>query len=76
MVRSLTEDCTAVTPSDTVEFSKPGIIFVGTAGDVKFKTLAGNTRTIKCPSGYEIKCIARQVFDTDTTATDMILYHE
>lgn len=76
MVKALTRDCSVITPSDTVALEKPGIVYVGTAGDVKIKTLAGNTRTIKCPAGYEIKCLVKQVFLTGTDADDLILYHD
>ena len=76
MVRALTKDCSEITPHDTNPLAKQGIVFVGTAGDVKIKTLAGNTRIIKCPAGYEIKCLVSQVFATGTTATDLILYHD
>lgn len=76
MVKALTDDCTAITPSDDNDLAKPGIVFVGTAGDVKVKTLAGNDRTIKCPAGYEIKCIVTKVYATGTDADDLILYHD
>jgi hypothetical protein len=77
MVRSITNNAVAVTPHDTNELAQPGVLYVGTGGAVKVKTQAGDTVLFgNVPDGYELKCIVVQVFDTDTDATDLVLYFD
>ncbi len=76
MIRAIPNNCVAVTPSDTEDLPAMGILFVGTGGSVKVTTLAGDDVTLLCPSGYEIKCLVKKVFDTGTDADDLVLYHD
>jgi hypothetical protein len=76
MIRAIPNSCVAVTPSDDDNLAKPGILYVGTGGSVKVTTIAGDTTTLVCPAGYEIKCPVTKVFFTGTDADDLVLYYE
>jgi hypothetical protein len=66
----------AVTPSDTAELH-PGFttkaLFIGTAGALKVKTRGGDTVTFdNVPAGH-LYLQVRQVFDTGTDATGIVV---
>jgi hypothetical protein len=72
-------DAIAVTPSDTVLLQDgdgnylKAILYVGGTGNVKVLTAYGNTITFNgVPAGSFIPCLVAQVFNTGTTATDMV----
>lgn len=64
---------TAVTPSDTVNLAKGGLLYVGVSGDVKVTTIQGTDLTFKAhPVGY-MPVYVEKVFATGTTATDILV---
>ncbi len=69
---SILED---VTPSDADNLTNFGMLYVGTAGDVKVTSIKGDTVTLKnVQSGSWLNfCRVKKVFDTGTTATDIVL---
>lgn len=69
----LFQKATAITKSDTAVF-KPGIIYVGTAGNVKVRTELGTTATfVGVQAGQTLYGMIDMVYSTDTTASDFIL---
>lgn len=77
MIRAITNDAVAITPHDTNALDYPGVVYVGTGGNVKVKTIEGNDVTFNnCPDGYEIKCMVTMVYDTGTTASNLVLYRD
>ena len=77
MVRSITNNAVAVTPSNADSLAKPGVLFVGTGGAVKVTTEAGDDVVFaNVPDGYELKCIVSKVFATGTDAEDLVLYFD
>lgn len=67
-------DAFAITPHDTIDLRQPAsYLRVGGDGDLKIKTLKGQAITIKnCLAGEWIWCAALRVYDTGTTATDIM----
>ena len=65
----------AVTPSNTANLPTPGIgLYVGVSGNVKAVTSDGYTETmVGLAAGvwHPIQC--KQIFDTGTTATDILV---
>ena len=68
------EHAIEITPSDTDNLDHPVNSFrVGAGGDVKIVTIAGETVTIKeMADGEEWIGRVAKIFDTDTTASDII----
>lgn len=66
--------CFAVTPSDTVNFTKiPRAFYVGTTGDVVLVNTDGTTVTwTAVPAGMIIPCTAIRVNSTSTTASTIV----
>ncbi len=63
-----------VTPNDSSDLSKEGIVYVGGAGDVKVNTIAGNTVTFYgVPAGSYVPVRVKRVYSTGTTATNMVV---
>ena len=61
-----------VTPSDTVNLATAGILYIGTAGDIKILTSGGDTQTITIATdGTFFPVVCARVFATDTTATNV-----
>jgi len=67
------EHAASVTPSDTEDLTTPARgLYVGTPGDVKVITIHGETVTFpNVPVGI-LPVRATRVYDTDTTATDIV----
>jgi hypothetical protein len=64
----------AVTVSNTVNLTQTGILFVGAGGDVKVDTINGDTVTFKnVPFGSFLPCVVKRVYDTGTTASDILV---
>ena len=62
---------TAVTPSDTLD-CKPGLLYVGVAGDVKVDLLDGDTVILKnMVQGIVHPIYVKRVYSTSTTATNI-----
>jgi len=68
----------AVTPSDTVDIPFPGgdknngcVLYVGVAGDLKVRTVAGDDVVFVGMQGFLPVQVIR-VFATETTATDIV----
>jgi len=77
MTRGITNDASAITPSDSADLAQAGVVFVGTGGAIKVTTLKGTEITFgNVPDGYELKCEVKKVFSTGTTATNLVLYHD
>ena len=67
-------DAAPVTPSDSAALAEPANrLYVGGAGDVTLKTIAGNTVTFKAvPVGTTLDVGAIAVLATGTTATNIV----
>jgi hypothetical protein len=62
-----------VTKSDTVKFSAPSVVYVGTTGNVRVITAQGDDVVfVAVPAGFVIPVQAIQVYSTDTTASNML----
>ena len=63
-----------VNPDDISDLAIIGaIIFVGGGGNLKVTTVSGDTVIYKnLPDAYTLAVQVRKVFDTNTTATDII----
>ena len=62
-----------VTPSNTVDEAPAGVLFIGTGGDVKITAAQSGTATFKnVPNGSMLRVRAKRIFDTLTTASDII----
>ena len=70
------KDGASVTPSDTIDLAKDGVLYIGVAGDVKVVTNQNTTLTFTAhPVGY-MPVIVKKVFSTGTTATNInVLYN-
>ncbi|MBN2231709.1 MAG: hypothetical protein JW781_02665 [Deltaproteobacteria bacterium] len=68
------EECVSITPSDAANLTNPiRGLYVGVSGDVKIVDMRGNTITFAGLAAGIIHPIrAVKVFDTDTTATDIV----
>jgi hypothetical protein len=65
----------AVTPADTGTLT-PGTLYIGTGGDIKVKTVDGDTLTFaNIPDGTFFPIQVVQVFSTDTTADDILILY-
>jgi hypothetical protein len=64
-----------VVPSDTNLLPFAAMhIYVGTGGDVRLLTMNGDDVTYKNkPSGTYIDIVAQKIFDTGTTAKDLLI---
>ena len=63
----------AITPSDTGHLAYPCILFVGSTGNVKVDT--GDDSGViflNVPDGTVIPLLVSRVYDTDTTASDIV----
>jgi len=61
--------------SDPVE--KGGVIYVGTGGDIKVTSISGDIVTFKnFPSGQYLIGSWIQIYDTLTTASDLLFGHD
>lgn len=66
-------DAATVSTSDTVNFTDPSVIYVGTSGNVKVTTAQGTAVTFSnVPAGVVIPVQVIRVWTTGTTATNMI----
>lgn len=79
MNRQYGNDGIAITPSDTDTLQDGDnnpimpVLWIGGAGDVKVKTAYGNDLTIKgVAAGTLLPIEVQQVYDTDTTATNIV----
>ena len=62
----------AVTPSDTVDLTNSGFLYVGAAGDVKVDTSDGDTVTFTALAAGIVHPIrVKRVYSTGTTATNI-----
>lgn len=69
-------DASTVTPSDTVNFAEPSVVYVGVGGDVRLLTAGGTDVTfVGVPAGSVVPVQAIRVFATSTTATSMLRIH-
>lgn len=67
------ESAEVVVASDTVNFSSPSVIYVGTSGNVNVTTAAGDTVTFSnVQSGSIIPVRIKRVWVTDTTASNIV----
>ena len=64
---------TAVTASDTTEFTNTRGLYVGTGGDIAVTMVDGNACTfVSVPGGTILPVQVIQVLSTDTTASNII----
>lgn len=68
------QDAFAITPSDTVNFTRPcRAIYVGAAGTLVIVTLAGNAVTFAgATAGSVIPVAAKRVNQSSTTASSLV----
>lgn len=62
-------DLIPITPHDTTPIAPCKAFYITTAGDVVFRTLAGNTRTVTVPANFMLLVGGDLVKSTGTTAT-------
>jgi hypothetical protein len=66
-------DAAAVTPSDTVNFSTPSVVWIGTAGNVKVTTAQGSDVVFtSVPGGTVLPVQVLRVWATGTVATNIV----
>ena len=66
-------DAAAVTPSDTVNFAEPSVIFVGTTGALRVLTAQGSDVTFNAiPGGTVVPLQVLRVFASGTSATNIV----
>ena len=66
-------DAAAVTPSDTVNFVEPSVLFVGGGGNVRVLTAQGSDVTFTgVLAGSILPLQVLRVFSTSTTATNIV----
>ena len=71
--QQLVSTAQAVTPNDSTVF-QAGILYVGTAGDVRVITYGGNTVTfVAVPAGMTLYVLATSVLATSTTASNILV---
>lgn len=51
-----------------IEFDAPRMLYVETAGFVKFMTEAGNVRTVSMPNAFLFPVLVTKIYATGTTA--------
>lgn len=68
----------AVTPNDSADLPRLGILYIGTGGTLVIRTVGGDDVTLtNVPSGTFLPVRVRRVFATGTTASNMdIFYHK
>ena len=66
-------NASAITPSDTIEFQGPVVVYVGVTGNMVVKTAAGDDATfLNVQAGSVLPVRVKQVKATSTTATNLI----
>ena len=66
-------NASAITPSNTVEFQGPVVVYVGVTGNMAVKTAAGDEVTfIGVQAGSVLPVRVKQVKSTGTTATNLL----
>ena len=66
-------NASAITPSDTVSFQGPVVVYVGVTGNMAVITAAGDEVTfLNAQAGSVLPVRIKQVKDTLTTATNLI----
>lgn len=66
-------DAAAVTPSDTVNFAEPSVVFVGGGGVVRVLTAQGSDVTFTgVLAGTVLPLQVLRVYSTTTTATNIV----
>lgn len=66
----------AVTPNDSADLARSGILYVGTGGSVVITTVGGDTLTLTgVPSGSWIPVRVKRVFSTGTTASGIVVFY-
>jgi len=66
-------DAFEVTPSDTDDFGKISVLYVGVGGHVKVETRGGNDITFyNMNNGQFVPVQVRKVYATGTTATNLV----
>jgi hypothetical protein len=67
----------AVTPNDSADLPRSGILYVGTGGSIAITTVGGDTLTLTgVPSGSWIPVRVKRVFATGTTASGMDVFYD
>jgi hypothetical protein len=68
----IADSAEVVTPGTTLLV--PGVLFVGTGGDVEATPVNGQTRVFKnVPDGSILYVMVKQVLATNTTAEDILI---
>lgn len=66
-------DAIEITPDDTNDLSSVvRCLYIGAAGTIKIKTVAGNDVTFTVPSGTLLPWGAQRVYATGTTASGIV----
>lgn len=66
-------DAAAVTPSDTVNFAEPSVVWIGTAGNVKVTTAQGSDVVFtSVPGGTVLPVQVLRVWATGTVAQNIV----
>jgi len=66
-------DAAAITPSDSVNFATPSVVWVGTAGNVKVTTAQGTDIVFAAvPGGVVLPVQVLRVWLNGTSATNLV----
>ena len=67
----------SVTPNDSTDLPRPGILYVGTGGTLVLTTLGGDTVTLaNFPSGAFLPVRVKRVLSTGTTASGIYVFYD
>lgn len=64
----------AVTPSDTIDLTNYGILYIETGGNVKVDLAGSGTVTYTLESGEFLPVLVKRVYATGTDATGIIVH--
>ena len=64
----------SVTPNDSADLEHYGVLYVGTGGDVKVDLIGSGTITYAVGDGEFLPILVKKVYDTDTTASDIVVH--
>lgn len=66
-----------VTPNDSADLARAGILYVGIGGNIALVTVGGDTLTLTgVPSGTFVPVRVRRVLATNTTATSILCFYD
>ncbi|ODU22776.1 MAG: hypothetical protein ABS87_01000 [Sphingomonas sp. SCN 67-18] len=77
----VSDDVFAVSPADAEGVTDGSVVrptirqlYVGTGGTLKYTSASGIVNTITIPDGFILQCAMRRVWQTGTSATNLLGY--